>query len=79
MTLSLKLLLVFINAVSCCVDKNYYFESGFISVENYGRSVSCNHKIRLTDKSRWIKLEWKTFNVDGNMPSCKDFVQIYTG
>lgn len=78
-----KLLLVFlINSVSCsydCFDNVHRGDFGTISVNDYSRDTSCYQEIRLNDQTNWIKLTWVTFNVDGDMPYCKDYVQVFTG
>lgn len=62
-----------------CFCRLYYGNSGAISVNNYGRSLSCDQRILLYNKRKWIKLTWHYFKVDGDMPYCKDYVQIFTG
>ena len=58
----------------------YVSNSGTIDSWYYTRGDSQTFNIRLNDKTRWIKLQWSLFNVDGDMPSCiDDNVRVYVG
>lgn len=62
-----------------CGQTLYTADSGSISIDNYDRSTHCEYEIRLSSRNHWTQLRWETFNIDGDMPTCKDYVKVYTG
>lgn len=77
----LALLLGLINIASStdCGETEFTDSSGRISISNINGFTTCTYKINLRSQYKWIQLEWETFNIDGDMPYCKDYVKVSTG
>ena len=74
------------NTFVCGSTRNFTGVSGIIKSPGYPvrypSNLYCTYDINVEWGNR-VELEWKDFDVDGNMPDCNsangDYVEVYTG
>ena len=80
-TLALLLLLVS-DVKSACNSNSLFATTGVRSVQHfhYSNNDDCTVNIipaALYHKGYYLEINWKNFDIEGNMPKCKDYVEVY--
>ena len=62
-------------------EKDGKISSPVIPSDDLSSIIECTFDIKLSSKSRWLKITWQLFDLVGTMPKCDeaDYIDVYSG